>query len=137
MPSRRDATKIQLADKGTSYNSTVTDSIMQNGRYLSSTFIETGISVASVKNYEQTFSSEEIIRDSLHMLYCTMFQDYGWHTKANQRTPSITPITSWSCKTTNSRTSSTQLGNDLTTILKIPNRLGHVHKNDQSLFHIE
>ena len=31
-------------------------------------FIEAGISVASAKTYAQTFSSEEITKDSLHML---------------------------------------------------------------------
>ena len=40
-----------------------------------STSIEVGIPVASAKTYAQTFSSEEITRDSLHMLDHTMLKE--------------------------------------------------------------
>ena len=38
-----------------------------------STFIEAGISIAYAKIDMQTIYSEEIMRDSLHMLDCAMF----------------------------------------------------------------
>ena len=42
-----------------------------------SLFIAEGISVASAKIYAQTFSSEEIMRDSLYMLDCAMLKELG------------------------------------------------------------
>ena len=45
-----------------------------------STFIEAGISATSAKIYAQTFSSEEITRDSLHMLDCMMLKELGTKT---------------------------------------------------------
>ena len=42
-----------------------------------STFIKKGISATSAKIYAQTFSSEEITRDSLHMLDHTMLKELG------------------------------------------------------------
>ena len=74
------------------------------------TFVETGISATSSKMYALTFSSEEITRDSLHMLDHMMLKElgiksmastspivlmpssYGWcahHTQTDQRTLSI------------------------------------------------
>ena len=48
-----------------------------------STFIEAGISATSAKIYVQTFSSEEIPRDCLHMLDCTMVMELGIKTMGN------------------------------------------------------
>ena len=42
-----------------------------------STFVKAGISATSPKIYPQTFSSEVITRDSLHMLDRTMLKDPG------------------------------------------------------------
>ena len=41
------------------------------------TFLEAGISATSTKTYAQTYSSEEITRDSLHMLDRTMLKELG------------------------------------------------------------
>ena len=62
-----------------------------------STFVEASISATSIKIYAQTFSIEEITRNSLHRLDRTMLKE---------------------------------LGNDDTTILKIQNKLRHIHKDD-------
>ena len=45
-----------------------------------SIFIKAGISFATAKIYVQTFSSEEITRDSLHMLDCAMLKELGIRT---------------------------------------------------------
>ena len=48
-----------------------------------STFIEAGISTTPVKIYAQTFSSEEMTRDSLHMLDHTMLKELDIKTLGN------------------------------------------------------
>ena len=56
------------------------DMALQTGYDLAgweSTFIEAGISATSAKMYVQTFSSEEITRDNLHKLDCTMLKKLG------------------------------------------------------------
>ena len=56
------------------------DMALQTGYDLTgweSTFIEAGISATSAKIYAQTFSNEEIPRDSLHMLDHTILKELG------------------------------------------------------------
>ncbi len=50
---------------------------------LESTFIEVGISAVSAKIYAQTFSSEEIMRNSLHMQDHAMLKEQGIKTMGN------------------------------------------------------
>ena len=56
------------------------DMALQTGYNLAgweSTFLKAGISATSAKMYAQTFSSEEITRNSLHMLDCMMLKELG------------------------------------------------------------
>ena len=56
------------------------DMALQTGYDLAgweNTFVEAGISATSTKIYAQTFSSEKITMDSLHMLDRTMLKELG------------------------------------------------------------
>ena len=64
-----------------------------------STFVEEGISSTSAKIYAQTFSGEEITRDSLHMLDRTILKELGIKTMGDVLTileltkePLVSPV---------------------------------------------